>query len=352
MPENNNTKSSIPQTEKIIDLLSSESGISEKEAAVIRRWLADPHNSDIKSEALVKKLSEAMQSSDNPVLGLETWPVVARRIGVDPDIVNNKHTADRSVKIPAWRKVVARVAAVLIPVAIAVGAWVAVNNTGNRAEQEITVSTSPGEVKEITLPDGSTVRIEPGTTLTYGGDFADNRRIAISGEALFDVAGRLTSGGERQPFTVTTNNITVNVLGTVFRVSEQEGANASTVALYQGSVNVENGGLTSLRHGDLYQYDHISGTHTIGVIPADEMLDNGQKPLLRFDNSSLGNLITALAANFGVEFRVAHDIDTTKGRFSGDLEGLPVDDALGLLTKSNTAYSFTREGDNIIVKRK
>lgn len=70
-----------------------------------------------------------------------------------------------------------------------------------------------GETLTHRLPDGSTVVLNSGTTLTYQRTWRGNeRRLHIEGEAYFDVQT------EERPFVVETFNAEVTVLGTQFNV--------------------------------------------------------------------------------------------------------------------------------------
>lgn len=348
------------QTKRIIELLIERNELPESDAQVIRQWLADQHNAEIKSEALLKVLFEAKDKDGYPRLGLETWPEVARRIGVDPDIIFNKHKAHplrpaRKAAIPLWRRASVQVAAVMLPVALAVGVWALHDKTREQplqVAQAVTVSAPAGETKEITLSDGTVVRLAGESELTYIEGFADGRSVNLKGEARFAVAKASDEQGAALPFTVSTNTLRVNVHGTVFRVDEYPGAATSTVALYEGSVSIDNGAVTELRHGDLYEYDHNSQNHTIGIIPAREMLDNGQMPVLRFDRSLMSDLMLSLESNFGVRFAVSQGFNRSTGGISGDFEGLGIGDIVHILTVTDKKYAYDLGGNTIAITNK
>lgn len=92
--------------------------------------------------------------------------------------------------------------------------------------------TGTGEQRRITLPDGSTVLLAPGSAMRFN-DATDARGVTImSGEAYFDVA--------RDParaFTVTAEGATATVLGTGFNV--RLGEETTDVAVKHGRVRVE-----------------------------------------------------------------------------------------------------------------
>ncbi len=108
--------------------------------------------------------------------------------------------------------------------------------------QPVTVTAPAGTQHTATLPDGSTVELNSGTTLTYRREFqtwplveAAQRRVRLDGEAFFEVAD-----GTRR-FAVTTANAQVTVTGTRFNVrARTAGASPpkTDVAVVEGQVQV------------------------------------------------------------------------------------------------------------------
>ena len=88
--------------------------------------------------------------------------------------------------------------------------------------------------KKVTLPDGSMVFLEPRSTLKYTGDFGkEERSVALSGEALFDV-----QHDDKHPFIVASSLINTRVLGTSFNIEARDSREAKVVVL-TGMVQVK-----------------------------------------------------------------------------------------------------------------
>ncbi|MEL7362703.1 MAG: FecR domain-containing protein [Bacteroidota bacterium] len=147
--------------------------------------------------------------------------------------------ADRPAIRTPHRRMRARwgvgIAAVLLT-ALTFGQW--------WAQRAVTLRAAPGEQIAATLPDGSTITLSGGTTLTYASGFralgfrqADTRAVHLDGEAFFEV-----ESGAR-PFVVSTFNAEVTVLGTRFNVqAHADDRDAAThVVLEEGSVAVSAG---------------------------------------------------------------------------------------------------------------
>lgn len=93
-------------------------------------------------------------------------------------------------------------------------------------------ATGRGEQKQITLADGSEVRIHHTTELTVVSLQAGKpRRVLLNGEAFFRVRKNDT------PFIITTNQASVEVLGTEFNVRSRK--EALEVAVIGGKVKVQ-----------------------------------------------------------------------------------------------------------------
>lgn len=94
--------------------------------------------------------------------------------------------------------------------------------------------TEPGQRASLTLPDGTSVELNSGSTLEYPAVFSKReRRVRIEGEAMFDV----TEDG-RRPFYVETFAYDVKVLGTRFNVEADEDAGIFSTALIEGRVAI------------------------------------------------------------------------------------------------------------------
>lgn len=95
-------------------------------------------------------------------------------------------------------------------------------------------STAFGERLEIELDDGSHVTLNANSTLKWreGWEKKKDRRVGLTGEAFFKVKKQ-----NGIPFTVHTNDVAVEVLGTSFNVDNREAV--TKVYLDEGKVNLK-----------------------------------------------------------------------------------------------------------------
>jgi ferric-dicitrate binding protein FerR (iron transport regulator) len=126
-----------------------------------------------------------------------------------------------------------KIAAVL---AIALAA-VLLYNRGNIFSTQpdlLNVQTKAAEVKTIVLADGSTVKINAGSSLKYPARFKnDTREVYLSGEAFFEV-----QKDAAHPFIVHTEQLAIKVLGTQFDVKAYKNDTFTETTLIRGKVSV------------------------------------------------------------------------------------------------------------------
>lgn len=247
------------------------------------------------------------------------------------------------------RNIVWRVAAVLIPVAIAVGVYVwSDRGLGGPEVPEIAYSelTTARELTEkVMLPDGSMVVVSRGGKLEIANDFNVTRRVRITGEAFFAVARQ-----QAATFTVEAGNMKVRVLGTEFRVRAFETDATSEVSLSRGKVSVSVGDKeeTFMEPGQHLVYDRQTGAVTLDRVDPVE-LDLMRGAGLRFYNSTGEEILTGIGNYFGVTVKIRNNIDLG-GQIVFDLpEGGSLDDAMFALRSATGRFDYEIVRDTVII---
>ncbi len=105
----------------------------------------------------------------------------------------------------------------------------------------LSLTTPKGGTYQITLPDGSRVWLNAGSTLKYPSRFSGEERIVeLTGEAFFEIrpqAGKV-GANKYSPFNVQTASQTVHVLGTQFNISAYADEASTKTTLVTGRVRV------------------------------------------------------------------------------------------------------------------
>jgi len=98
------------------------------------------------------------------------------------------------------------------------------------------LEASKVENSMMTLPDGSTVILEKGSSLTLSPDFirSKTREVTLQGKAFFDVYH-----DAKRRFIIHSGTVKTTVLGTAFDVTARPGSRRVTVNVIRGRVKVE-----------------------------------------------------------------------------------------------------------------
>lgn len=214
---------------------------TKKEKADFRRYLDDMYTRDEASQ-LLKKLRNAEHNEVIEELASDVWE---ESLDCQPvtDLEREKYKkqARHLLKHIAHRKrtlfrrmavVAASVAAIVCIVFGSIGYF------NYMVEQEVTfaeVTTSFGEKKQITLPDGTLLVLNSCSQVRYPDRFTGNiRRVELKGEGFFRVARN-----EAMPFIVKTGHFDVRVLGTHFDVKAYPTDEIVSVSVESGKVQVD-----------------------------------------------------------------------------------------------------------------
>ncbi|KAF2513635.1 FecR family protein [Flavobacterium zhairuonense] len=196
---------------------------------------------------------------------------------------HSKTFATKKRKLRPWRYY--SVAAVLLFVLIGTGIYF-----NNKPQQESiilaenVIENTTSKIKYVVLPDDSKVELSPNSKISYGANFALNRKIEIDGEVYFKV-----KKDKQHPFQVFCNETTTTVLGTSFIVNETEDEKV-TVELYEGSVQMNVKGKDQqwiLKPGEKFTY----GNQIASVEEFSRFID--------FDNEKLSVLSQYIEKNYG-----------------------------------------------------
>lgn len=174
------------------------------------------------------------------------------------------------------------------------------------------VQTAYGEIKTITLPDGSEVMLNANSTLRYATNWKENtdiqqapRQVWLDGEAFFSVVHTQHD----QKFQVLTSNLNVEVLGTEFNVNNRRGD--TRVVLQSGKVKlaIDNNDVPSelvMAPGEFVAYSEKDRSITKKMVnPQHYSAWRNQELIL--DNTSLAEIAWVLEDYYGFEVIIQDD---------------------------------------------
>ena len=160
----------------------------------------------------------------------------------------------------------------------------------------ITHKTAYGEILDINLPDGTKVKLNSNSYLSYNND--DVREVLLEGEAFFNVEKKPSTNAK---FLVITDDLKVEVFGTSFNVNNRN--TRTQVFLEEGNIalKLNNGIQKKMIPGDLVSYsfktDNIIEEKRILRPELQTSWKNGS---LIFDRSTLESAMSKIEDTYGI----------------------------------------------------
>jgi len=211
--------------------------------------------------------------------------------------------------------------------------------------QYSTLQVPLGTKYELTLPDGTDVIVNAGSTLKFPVNFAGNtREVALSGEAYFDVRP-----DAKHPFNVLAGNKRIEVLGTRFAVRNYATEPVKTVILKDGKVRVHNRQQTvELSPNEEALVDDEDQSIKIMHINADKSL-SWKDGYFNFDGLDLRAAICQMAQWHGMKVQIEKDVKVRSLGSGNIAHSIPLPRLLKLLELPELHFEI--HDSTIIVKK-
>lgn len=255
-----------------------------------------------------------------------------------------KQTSTRQLKFVTYFQ---RVAAILILPALITITVLMIKNEVRQPNLTCNKVVSPyGLVSEITLPDGSKVWLNAGSTLKYPVVFTDkNRNVEMSGEAYFEVQTDKT-----HPFVVQSNHLKVTATGTAFNVCSYAKSKEEVITLVSGKVAVSQGDFVErLLPGQQLSYQRESKEMKISDIDTFQFV-SWKDGIMAFRDDPLEFVFNRLEQIYRVRF-VIKDPSVRKYTYRATFKGETLDEILTYIELSIpvTFHKVTpaRDEDNV-----
>lgn len=180
--------------------------------------------------------------------------------------------------------------------AAAAAAWLALMPVV-AGDSHFLIQTKAGEQRSVTLPDGSVIALNGGTTLKL--DHKDPRSVELAGgEAFFTVVHHAD-----RPFEVKSGDVVLRDVGTRFVVTRGHGVMEVRVA--EGAVQFQpDRDQLTLTKGMMLSYDDAAAHATLSQIAA-ESVAGWTRGELDFEGTTMGRAAEEIARTTGMPVRVA-----------------------------------------------
>lgn len=207
------------------------------------------------------------------------------------------------------------------------------------------VRTPVGVRQKISLPDGSLVWLNAGSSLKFPTEFEDTARvIVLVGEAYFDVKK------STKPFVVKIENADVRVYGTTFNVSSYSKESVSSVSLYTGSV-----GIRSERSSVMLTpgyYSEINNKNLVISSPKENFADSPDwmRGRLEFVSQPMYKVFEVIGRWYGVDYELLEGVGGLEVTIMIS-DKTTLEELVELLTMTQN-ISVLNENEKLIIARK
>jgi transmembrane sensor len=202
-------------------LLILDEGDAEDQAAFSDWLLRSPlHVSAFLQATAVSRLGAEFDLAKDIAVNMGPFPDV-------PDIEPAREEAARPARRFGWRRLA--LAASVAAIALVAGAVLTLRNLSDDEWRHY--SAAVGEQRVLELEDGSTMYLEPGSSVDVRIEPEERRLLLLAGGAMFKVQSDKT-----RPFRVHVNRGVIEAVGTQFSVNRVR--NTSVVSVVEGVVKV------------------------------------------------------------------------------------------------------------------
>ncbi|MEN8251618.1 MAG: FecR domain-containing protein [Bacteroidota bacterium] len=322
--------------EKIIYKKVSGETLSKQEEIALSNWLDE----DSKNQLIYYQLKLALKSY--PKTSSEEF-----KEALWEDLSNSITRKSFTARITSFplRSFLKIAASVIIVSSIVITVIMSLNRQ-NETDSQVKVAmiekaSLMGQKLSIALPDGSIVKLNAGSKLSFHQIFTqEERRVILEGEAFFEVAK------SDIPFIVEAGSLDVRVLGTSFNIDSYRDKGETTVAVTTGLVSVEAHDNVDLNQelspGQMLTYQNdMSSSFVMSAFDTEEIL-GWKDNLLVFNKKDLHQIIKELNRWYNVSFILDENVEYLV-EFSGKYKNPSLDDVMLSLSY---AYNFKYEINN------
>lgn len=334
-----------PVDEHIEDLIIGylSSSLNEEERASLMLWLSQSQgNKDAFRERCQLWLAATSEQELSRYNADSAYERFRERVA------RAKHT--HNARIFSLRRVIGYAAAAIVVAVCSVAAFIGGKHDYSRQfAQSITVQAPRGSISTVTLPDGTRVWLNSGSSLSYSQRYGvSDRDVKLSGEGYFEV-----EHNEQLPFNVNSSAMEVQVLGTKFDYSDYPEEELATVTLAEGRVSMQDGKLHDkcyiLTPGQRVTLD--KATHQVSCEGCDAS-ESSQWTIgtVSLSGKSMTEIATMLSKIYDVEITVDNP-KLANMRFYGDFsrQGQTITDIMEALRQTGK-LTYTTKGRKISVR--
>lgn len=257
------------------------------------------------------------------------------------------HSKNRYIKLAV------RIAASVV-LGITAYLWIGPDSKIERDKEDkiefITRSNPKGQKSLITLPDGTNVKLNAESSLTFNSNYGINNRIvSLNGEAFFDV-----KENPNMPFIIRTGKLQTKVLGTSFDVRSYESEENIQIVVVTGEVEVSDSLGTSviLNPKEVLEYSIYDGNIRRSICKDFKRAIGWKDGFLVFDNEPIDKVVDKIEGWYGVDVKFANGCHIA-GFYTGEYHNKSLERVMdGISYASGFQYQIVNDTTVIISKKR
>jgi len=236
-----------------------------------------------------------------------------------------------------------------------------INPNNQNSDLRNKLTTPKGGYYTVTLPDGTVVKLNVNSSISYPLFFlGKERRVSLTGEGYFEVASSKIKGSpnEGKPFFVDVNDrkMSVKVLGTHFNVSAYTEDDLVKTTLVEGKVTIFTNGNSDSVTLDPGQQAALADDGKIAVNKVeDKYATYWMKKFLWIDQKDLTSSLNVISRWYDVDLEFASGAQNTNltSSYSGSINlDSKLEDILKVFNNTTPQAHFELKGRKLIVNVK
>ncbi|TCK80785.1 FecR family protein [Albibacterium bauzanense] len=203
-----------------------------------------------------------------------------------------------------------------------------------------------GKRTKLQLSDGSTVWLNSGSKLAYPASFnEDKRKVYLEGEAIFEV-----THDKSHPFMVIAKDFEIEVLGTVFNVSNYSDDPSINTVLKNGSVKIQYKGNSIkdqsliIKPGTFASYSKDSRSISTATVDVDKYF-SWRDGIIIFKNDNLKDIMKQLSRYYNASIEIKNK-RLENQTFSGSLDLKETVEQVLNIIKETSDFEFEKTTNN------
>lgn len=269
----------------------------------------------------------------------------------DFDLILNKIQPEK--KVFRFRFVASVAASVLICMLMGLQVYFYKDNKrlNDFIHRDIVMNMESGERTNITLPDGTKMSLNAGSTISYSADYGlISREVKLDGEAFMDVVK-----DKEKPFRLQTQFVGIEVLGTKFNVNAYSSSELIETTLIDGSIKLTTKGdkqqTIIMSPNEKAVYNIKSGLLSITQLSSTHLEVAWLEGKLVFRSAGFKDIINKLEQRYGVSIEIVDMEKYNTDLFTGSFKEDYVNGVLKIL-QLHYNFTYTEKDGNIRISLK